>query len=115
MASNFAAEYLRGVELFNSGHFFDCHEVLEDIWRAAAGEEREILHALIQAAVALHHLERGNIRGANSVLSRSLTRLHALPDLVMGVDTRIFARELSQYFSDLSAIDRPRPRIRLVN
>ena len=23
-----------GLELFNRGHFFDAHEVLEDVWRA---------------------------------------------------------------------------------
>jgi predicted metal-dependent hydrolase len=46
--SDFAPEYLRGIELFNTGQFFDCHEVLEDIWRLATGEERAILHALIR-------------------------------------------------------------------
>jgi uncharacterized protein len=113
--SELSPEYLRGIELFNTGQFFDCHEVLEDIWRVATGEEREILHALIQAAVALHHLERGNLRGANSVLSRSIRRLGALPELVMGVETRIFARELSEYVSDSTATERPPPRIRLLN
>jgi len=100
--------------LFNSGHFFDCHEVLEEIWKTAAGEEREILHALIQAAVALHHLECGNLKGATSVLARSVTRLGALPEIVMGVETRILARELGEYFSDPTTNDHPRPRIRLL-
>jgi predicted metal-dependent hydrolase len=112
--SDFPPEYLRGIELFNSGQFFDCHEVLEDIWRVATGEEREILHALIQAAVALHHLERGNLTGAHSVLARSIGRLGALPELVMGVETRVFARQLDEYVSDSPAIDRPLPRINLL-
>jgi uncharacterized protein len=126
---DFTADYLRGIELFNAGKYFDCHEVLEDIWRVAAGEEREMLHALIQAAVAMHHLERGNLRGANSVLARSINKLGALPELVMGVETRVLARELSEYFSDPPAIDSPSssraqghvpqgphvPKIRLLN
>src|SRR5579859_4199358 len=25
-------EYLEGIRLFNNGHYFECHEMLEDIW-----------------------------------------------------------------------------------
>ena len=52
--SSLPAEYLHGVELFNRGEYFACHEALEGLWQSAAGEEREFLHGLhnIQNALA---------------------------------------------------------------
>ncbi len=29
----------KGVREFNSWRFYDCHETLEDVWRAVGGEE----------------------------------------------------------------------------
>jgi Domain of unknown function (DUF309) len=36
--------------LFNAGKYFECHEVLEEIWLNSQGVEREFFHALIQMA-----------------------------------------------------------------
>jgi hypothetical protein len=92
-------QYRRGIELFNAGQYFECHEVLEELWLAAQGAEREFLHAVIQAAVALHHYQRGNLKGAASVYERSRRKLGQLPQQVMGLDTIAFARELDAFFS----------------
>src|SRR6201987_3609031 len=41
----------RGLELFNLTHFYDAHEVWEDVWRAAPAAEKKFLQGLIQIAV----------------------------------------------------------------
>ena len=66
-----------GLSLFNSGHFFDAHEVLEDVWREAPrhGQVRQHLQGLVQLAVAFHHQSTGNLNGARSVLERALRNL----------------------------------------
>jgi len=46
--------YVHGIRLFNQHHFFDAHEVLEDVWRAAPAEQKKFLQGLIQLAVGLH-------------------------------------------------------------
>lgn len=79
--SELPEEFARGVELFNDGKFFECHEVLEVVWLKAEGDEREFLHALIQAAAALHHFQRGNLKGARSVGRRAIQKLVKLPQL----------------------------------
>jgi predicted metal-dependent hydrolase len=56
--------------LFNHGEFFDAHEVLEDVWRAAPDQEKKFLQGLIQLAVGLHHYSTGNKVGARSLLAR---------------------------------------------
>ena len=66
-----------GLKLFNRADFFDAHEVLEDIWRAAFGPEKKFLQGLIQVAVALYHHGNGNMIGARSVLRRGFRNLSA--------------------------------------
>jgi predicted metal-dependent hydrolase len=61
--------YLTGLALFNAGEYFEAHEVLEDLWRATAGDDRRFYQGLIQLAVVLHHLRRGNAVGAGNVLA----------------------------------------------
>ena len=56
--------YLAGIALFNRGEFFDAHEVWEELWRDCAAADRRFYQALIQAAVAAYHWNRGNAAGA---------------------------------------------------
>ena len=72
--------YLRGIKLFNSAAFFEAHEVLEDVWRAAPEPEKKFLQGLIQIAVALHHHSKGNLVGACSLLGRASRNLSGYPE-----------------------------------
>jgi uncharacterized protein len=72
--------YFRGITLFNQAAFFECHEVLEEVWRDAPEPDRKFLQALIQTAVALHHYSNGNPTGARSLFGRSLRNLANYPD-----------------------------------
>jgi hypothetical protein len=57
--------------LLDDGLPFHAHEVLEDVWHAAAEPERELWRGLAQLAVGLTHAARGNARGAVTLLRRS--------------------------------------------
>ena len=67
------------VALWNRRKFFEAHEALEDLWLCVEGEEKEILQALIQLAVALEHDARGNAKGSAKVLASARARLARLP------------------------------------
>jgi predicted metal-dependent hydrolase len=71
-------ELNRGVSLFNRAHFFDAHEVLEDVWRPLPRDRplRRHLQGMVQLAVAFHHQSKGNHVGARSVLERALRNLN---------------------------------------
>lgn len=103
-------EFLRGVELFNEGRFFDCHEAWETIWLNAEGIERELLHSMIQAAAALHHVQRGNLKGADSVGRRAIGKLAALPNVVMQLGTVEFRQSLERFLANPDSLF---PRINL--
>jgi predicted metal-dependent hydrolase len=68
-------QYLRGIALFNQADFFDAHEALEDIWRAAPAENKKFLQGMVQIAVAFHHYSTGNRIGMRSVLERAVRNL----------------------------------------
>ncbi|HEY6302502.1 MAG TPA: DUF309 domain-containing protein [Terriglobales bacterium] len=84
-------DFNRGVDLFNQAHFFDAHEVLEDVWRSVTRDRpscrhlRQHVQGLVQLAVAFHHASRDNKVGARSVLERALRNLKgadtSFPDL----------------------------------
>ena len=80
--------FLHGIALFNRGDFFEAHEVLEDVWRAAPDAEKLWLQAMIQVAVGLHHYSTGNALGAQSVLARAARNLALCLPECAGVDLR---------------------------
>jgi predicted metal-dependent hydrolase len=77
--------YFRGIKLFNSADYFEAHEVLEDVWRAAPGPEKKFYQGLIQVAVALHHHGKGNLVGARSLLGRAAKNLSGYPEGFGGI------------------------------
>ena len=83
----------RGVELFNAGKFYECHEVLEDVWRPCQGEERFFLQALIHYAVGFYHHQRENPVGAELQLRKGLRKLAGYLPAFQGVDTARLYRE----------------------
>lgn len=56
--------------LLDDGLPFHAHEVLEDAWKSAPPEERELWRGLAQLAVGATHAARGNRRGALALLRR---------------------------------------------
>ena len=83
--------YREGIELFNRAAFFDAHEALEDVWRAAPQPEKKFLQGLIQVAVAMHHHGNRNSAGARSVLRRAFRNLSLYPEGFGGSIRRLTA------------------------
>jgi predicted metal-dependent hydrolase len=79
------AGFQHGIALFNRGEFYEAHEVLEDVWRAAPAPEKLFLQGIIQIAVALYHYSQGNQAGAKSLLTRGERNLASYPEVYAGV------------------------------
>lgn len=103
------SRFERGVELFNAGEYFAAHEVLEDVWRPAAGEERRFLQGLIQIAVALHHYSNGNLAGARSLFKRGASKLEDLPPDYCGVRAGALRLATQEWLGHLGALSSPQP------
>jgi predicted metal-dependent hydrolase len=107
-------DFARAVELFNGGHYFESHEVWERLWLRAARTDKLFLQGLIQAAAAMLHLERGNLRGARSLYRKALTRLEGVSDQFMDLSVDEFRLALRSFV--LAALDgnpsNTRPQLR---
>ena len=50
-------EYIAGIDLYNAGEFHAAHDAWEERWMGEVGpKEKLFLQAMIQSAVAFHHL-----------------------------------------------------------
>lgn len=85
-------EIRKGVEEFNSGKFFECHDTLEDVWRGIRGPARNFLQGLIQVAVGFCHLGNGNRIGAASQLEKALAKLSLYGDCYAGMELETLRR-----------------------
>ena len=77
---------VEGVRLFNEGHFFEAHEVLEEAWYVERGEPRLFLQGLIQICAGFHHFQNGNLRGATALLARGTEKMERYPGEYLGID-----------------------------
>ncbi len=105
-------ELVEGVRLFNTGEYFECHEVLEGLWRREPHSSplRALYHGLIQAAVAFYHAERGNFVGAVRVLERALPRLRPYVGRYRRLQLEAFVPELERWLERFREMrDAPAP------
>src|ERR1700736_6871416 len=77
--------FKEGIDLFNEGKFFECHEAWEEVWKRSDGEAKLFYQGIIQAAVAILHAQRGNLTGAASLYSKASAKLDYLPSEHMGL------------------------------
>jgi predicted metal-dependent hydrolase len=64
-----------GVDQFNQGEYYACHDTLEAIWMEATVSEKPFFQGILQLAVALYHLGNHNWRGAAILLGEGIRRL----------------------------------------
>lgn len=78
--------YHQGLHLFRERQWFECHEVLEALWRELPrGPGRDYVQGLIQLAVSLEHWRRGNPRGAWGQWTKARAKFVGLPATYEGV------------------------------
>ncbi len=102
-AESYDPLYLRGIEEFNHGRYFESHEVWEGLWKEESGPRRRFYQGLIQAAVALHHLGRGNRRGATSLMARARQNLDAYRPRCLGLDVDGLLADLARCLAETEA------------
>lgn len=102
---------LVGVELFNSGRFYDCHEAWETVWRSTTPEPRDLFQGLIQVGVGFYHWRtRDRPDVARRVLGKGRRRLAPLGDLCLGFDLADLLRQVDRWRDWLGSERAPRER-----
>jgi predicted metal-dependent hydrolase len=99
---------LQGIEEFNRGEFFECHEYLEEAWMQESGRVRFLYQGILQVGVGFYHLQNGNWRGATGLLRNGTIRLKEFEPVTLGVDVTKLVRESERCLQQLETLGRDR-------
>lgn len=121
----YPVEYIAGIDLYNAGEFHAAHDVWEERWMGEVGpDEKLFLQAMIQSAVAFHHLDIGRPGAARQMYLRAKEKFARLGHRVfMSLDLEEYQGQLDAALSWLLSVPDPRdapmplivpPKIRLL-
>jgi len=91
-----ADPYKAGLEHIRAGRFFEAHEELEIVWRAAGPEERDFYQGLVHVAVAWYQAGRGRPVATASQLEKAARRLARFTPAYLGVDVAAVLSQVEQ-------------------
>ncbi len=103
-------EYIAGIDLFNEGEFHAAHDAWEDGWMGPVGaSEKLFLQAMIQSAVAFHHLEIGRPGAARRMYQMAKEKFERLGvRTFMSLDLEDYQAQLDRALSWLLTVPDPR-------
>lgn len=65
--------FIKYCAYFNGNQdYFECHEVLEELWKELKGNKQHILVGYIQIAASMYHWRRGNLPGAIKLMKNAI-------------------------------------------
>jgi predicted metal-dependent hydrolase len=94
--------FIKGIEEFNSGLYFECHETLEEIWLEEHGEERKFYQGIIQIAAGYYKLEQGVPVGALKLWRMGIDKLQLYCPVYLGVNVDALVEGVS---ANLAALE----------
>lgn len=107
---DYPIEYLAGIDLYNAGEFHAAHDAWEERWMGpVAPDEKLFLQAMIQSAVAFHHLQIGRPGAARQMYLAAKEKFGRLGCKVfMSLDLEDYQAQLDQALSWLTTVPDPR-------
>jgi predicted metal-dependent hydrolase len=121
----YPVEYIAGIDLYNAEEFHAAHDAWEERWMGEVGpDEKLFLQAMIQSAVAFHHLDIGRPGAARQMYLRAKEKFSRLGrQHFMSLDLDDYQSQLDTALSWLLSVPDPRklpiplikpPKIRLL-
>ena len=103
-------EYFVGIDLYNAREFHAAHDAWEDRWLGECGpREKLFLQAMIQSAVAFHHLEIGRPGAARRMYQMAKEKFARLKtNCFMSLDLEDYQAQLDRALSWLETVPDPR-------
>ena len=87
---------IKGIQLFDEGHYWEAHEALEAAWKDEPQPVRFLYQGILQAGIIYLQIERGNFQGMAKMAERCKKWLRPWPEHCRGVD-------VSQLRADVAA------------
>jgi len=108
--SAYPVEYIAGIDLYNAGEFHAAHDVWEERWMGEVGQQEKLfLQAMIQSAVAFHHLQIGRPGAARQMYLAAKDKFGRLGCRVfMSLDLEDYQAQLDRALAWLLSVPDPR-------
>ncbi|MFO1021197.1 MAG: DUF309 domain-containing protein [Planctomycetales bacterium] len=101
MIDDYPEQYLHAVQLFNEEDFFECHDVLEELWSETIGPEKKFYQGLIQVAICLFHFGNENLGGARKLYESCYKYLEPYQPTYMSIDVSRLLQDLQRCLHEL--------------
>ncbi|MGH2574117.1 MAG: DUF309 domain-containing protein [Ignavibacteria bacterium] len=97
--------FQNGIDKFNEGLYYECHDILEDVWFDIRGSSRRFYQGLIHLAVGFHHiLKRNNLKGALSQLNKGKEKLSDYKPEFQGVELQNLLKKIQKCIDNIKMI-----------
>ena len=83
-----------GKSKYLKGEYFDAHEIWEDLWSDYYLIDRKLIQGLIQLCVSLVHLGNGNLKGAKSLLKKSIEKFSQFEKTDRSINLKLLKEDL---------------------
>ena len=93
--------FWQGVDQFNQGQFYACHDTLEALWMEASDPPKSFYQGILQIAVACYHLGNQNWRGAVILLGEGIRRLQPYEPDYAQIDVGLLVATSTQLLTNL--------------
>ena len=103
-------EYIAGIDLYNAGEYHAAHDAWEERWMGPVDQDEKLfLQAMIQSAVAFHHLQIGRPGAARQMYTRAKEKFARLNQRAfMSLDLEDYQEQLDRALSWLLTVPDPR-------
>jgi len=81
---------------FNNERFWECHEVLESVWKKTYEGEKDLVQGLILVAAALVHYQKNENDICLSIMSRAMEKLKNSAGIYHTINVDEFKRKTSE-------------------
>lgn len=97
-----------GKSKYLRGEYFDAHEIWEDLWSDYYLIDRKLIQGLIQLCVSLVHLDNGNLKGAKSLLKKSIEKFSQFEKTDRSINLQLLKEDLITLEKEYKSLTRVR-------
>ena len=100
--------YSKGLEKYKESNFYQSHENWEDLWHNKQLKDRIFIQGLIQISASFYKIQCGNLRGARSLLEKSINKFEKYSCIHRNIDVNKLKKdllEIQQKYNEINSTD----------
>jgi hypothetical protein len=99
-----SAEFGEGLKNFNTGYFWEAHEIWEESWRDQDAEAKEFAQSFVQLASGYSFLKQGKVGSAKYLFEKAVERLRQFEYLECGVEITPLIQQVERLMGELDGL-----------